>query len=349
MRCPNGLLGLITVSCYDTEFSVIDGVCGDMNCPESTVSSNGAVLGHFAINNGWRAGPTTCPNPFEGIATFQCRNGTTTVDEVTMQLAISPEDVEAVAIGNESSADSRFILCGCCHPLGAPPGAEPVKGRDTGVYIWILSLGGGIAIVLSAISGWYFLPRKKSSRVWPEKIKPPDPRPVRELQFEKILDRFTQELVANPKMVQSALEKNHHLKMLPVAEQKLAIESIKQDPNAAKKFFTRRSVQYLLACEDSVSLTALEDVPSPTLSNKSKSGRIGQQPPQLALGNNDALQVEDQPGNPALAFAITDGQGTLPLADTDDLRNLGNPAASGDLPEASPKTSPKTSPKAAPG
>jgi hypothetical protein len=287
VRCPNGLLGLVTVTCYDTEFSVVDGVCGNMNCPESAVSSNGAYLSHFSINNGWQAGPTVCPGPYEGVATFWCRNGTTTVDEVTTQLPVSPDDYAAAAIGNESSEDARFILCGCCHPLGVPDEAGPVKGRDTGIYIWAAALGGGLSIVLAAFSGWYFLPRKKTSRVFPEKSpKPEDPRPIHETSLEKVLDEFTQKLKNNPALAQQALERNYKLKALPPDEQRLAIENMKQNPDAAKEFFTRRSVQYLMAVQASAASPPRSATPL------SPSSRVqtpkGQQPPQLALYNQES-------------------------------------------------------------
>jgi len=249
MRCPNNLLGIVTVACYDTEFSVVDGQCGDTNCPESFVMSNGAPLAHFEINNGWKAGPTDCPAPYEGVATFECKNGTTDVDEVTIQLPVSPEDWEAVAIGNETSADSRFLLCGCCLPLGTPPPAPPVRGRETGVFIPVIVVFSVVLLFGAAISGWYFLPRKKMSRVWPEKVRPPDPRPLREKAFEAILDQFQQALQDDPDLVKAAIAKNFKLQSLPDEERRLAIQDIMTKPQECKKYFTRRSVQHLLALQ----------------------------------------------------------------------------------------------------
>jgi len=326
VRCPNGQLGLVTVSCYDTEFQVIDGVCGNTNCPESYVYSNGALLTHYAINNGWRAGPTMCPAPYQGVSTFWCRNGTTVVDEVTVQLPVSDEDFEAVALGNETSEDSRFLLCGCCYPHGAPPAAEAIKGRETGIYISVVASGAGLSVMLAVVAGWYFLPRKKTSRVWPEKKKPPDPRPVAEQTFDMILDQFQMKLKNNPELIQSVLEKNLKLKALPPADQKLAIENIKQNPNEAKKFLSRRSMHYLLAVEDVASnptpaspkISSRAPI-SPKSASARSGGRIAQLPPQLALGNGEQEALADVPDNnlrsPSLAWPevspISTGQALL--------------------------------------
>jgi hypothetical protein len=100
VRCPNGQLGLLTMSCFDTEWLLLDGECGDMNCAEGVQTSNAALLPHLEINNGWKAGPTQCPSPYLGIATFACGDGKTTVDEVTMQLPVSPQDLNAIALVN---------------------------------------------------------------------------------------------------------------------------------------------------------------------------------------------------------------------------------------------------------
>jgi len=339
VRCPNAQLGLVTVSCYDTEFSVIDGVCGDSNCPESFVYSNNAPLSHFAINNGWQAGPTTCPAPYRGIATFQCNNGTVSVDIVTIQLPVSPEDYEAVAIGNASSEDSRFVMCGCCNPLSIPDGAEPVKGRDTGIFMWAAAVGAGAMIVLAGASGWYFLPRKKTSRVWPEKVKPQDPRPIQEASLEKMLDTFQLKLKDNPELAQAALERNFKLAALPPAEQKLAIENMKANPQEAKKFFTRRSVQYMLAMDDGNSSRGSPG--SPPISPKSatsKGSRIRQQPggapPPMALVNDVRPQPLSLEGGPQPLSLEDNSQPAIwqevsPIqpAGQDDLRQLADTQA----------------------
>lgn len=257
VRCPNNLQGLVTLTCYDTEFTVTDGECGDMNCGEGAVQNNGASLGHFAMNNNWRGGPTECPSPWEGVATFMCNNGTVVVEEVTFALPVSPEDHEAVAIGAESSTDSRFILCECCNPEAVPPGAPPVKGRDTGILVGVAVAAGVMALGIAGFSGWYFLPRKKKvSRVWPEKDMTDNPRPVHEESVRAILDTFHMKLTNSPHLANLALERNLKLKNLPPAEQKLAIENMKKNPNAAAKTFSRRSMKYLMAVDEAQSPTS---------------------------------------------------------------------------------------------
>jgi len=225
-----------------------------------------------------------------------------------------------------------------------------VKGRDTGIYITVAALGAGLSLIIALGSGWYFLPRKKLARVWPEKNKPHDPRPVAEQAFERILDQFTEELANNPVLLQKALENNFKLKALPPKEQKLALEDLRQNPQAAKKYFTRRSVQYLMACEEQARSGTAS--PASPLSPKSlRSLRNGEQesplspksmasimsspsnkPPQLALGFSGVTEPLSPSGSqPALAWtdvsAITNGE--EPLAHTGELRQLGNSPASG--------------------
>jgi hypothetical protein len=215
-----------------------------------------------------------------------------------------------------------------------------VKGRDTGIYVAIAIAAAVLSVTLAAFSGWYFLPRKRMDRVWPEKIKPPDPRPLKERAFEQILDKFQLELQNNPQLVQAALERNFKLQALPAPEQMKAIENMKSNSSEAKKFFTRRSVQYLLACEDK------RRVPS------TPSGKVAQAPrlsDLIALtdgGDEFVRQDEDMsPIRPAWQemSPITDGQEQVGVSDLRQLADYTPENASPDVPEA-PDTPSRTAP-----
>jgi hypothetical protein len=254
-----------------------------MNCAEGKVTSNGAELSHVDINNGWRGGPAICPKPAIGTATFLCNNGTTELEEVTEALPVSPEDHQAIKLGNESSSDARFILCGCCFPAGPMPPVPPVEGTDTGIYIWVAAVGGSLVLVVVTVAGWYFLPRqKKLSRVVPEvnniKEAPDDPRPIADKSYEALLDAFCQELEANPKVAKTSIA----LMQLPDKERRMAIEDMLQDPKLAKNFFTQRDMQYCLAIEDVPSFDLISQAPAEQSDTNMK-------PPQRLQSSTDLV------------------------------------------------------------
>jgi len=110
----------------------------------------------------------------------------------------------------------------------------------------------------------------------------------------------------------------------------MAIENIKADSGEAKKYFTRRSVQYLLACEDKSRSPSCRTPESP-LSNNNVWGRPSpHQPPQmLAIGEmqDEALSEVSVVGTPVPAWQdvrmVTDGQELDEVAVIrDDLRQL---------------------------
>lgn len=165
-QCPGELVGIITVKCDDSILTIIDGSCGPNNCPSGVVFSNNAAIHHGEINDGWKAGPSLCTEPYTGDATLICRNGTTDVFEVTQQVPASIEDFENTS---SDKSESLFVLCECCLAQGEPPAAPPIKGEDHGMYISWAIAGGVVGVVLSVLAGLYFLPRRmKVSRVFPE-------------------------------------------------------------------------------------------------------------------------------------------------------------------------------------
>jgi len=254
------LRGLVTMRCFDTDWQVVDGECGDMNCAPGVLSSNGASFSHPEINNGWTAGPAVCPSPYEGIATFACNEGVATIDEVTMQLPVSPRDFEAIAIGNESSDDSRFVICGCCFPEPPPIDNVVVVENDAGVYIWVVAMAGTLTVTVVGVAGWYFMPKNKVSRVWPEETSIAvfqEPRAVKQSPVDPLQYNFAKLLYTNPELAYCS----EQLKALPEKQQQLMIKAMQDDPKVINNFFSRRSITYITATEQSKAALAIQNEP----------------------------------------------------------------------------------------
>jgi len=330
LECPGDMLGLVTVQCDDTEYTVIDGECGDMNCPNSFAYSNGAALPHRAINNGWQAGPTACPSPYEGIATFFCRNGTTEVDEVTMELPASPEDFAAVEAGNDSSEQSRFIMCGCCHPQGLPDPPPPVTAADQGILIAAAATGAALGILAATAAGaYYYYPRKKTSRIFPsgDGIVVKEPKPLKEKVYDPVFSQLALEMENNPALQQYVADDNLQLQALSLEEQEEVMNQILENPNEVGKYYNRRSVQHILAVHREANTQVVGTVVMPSPGNALYSiTDIAPQPPlppsatlaALALPPTQGMQLPSPPEPPTSPFSTEQPQPLRVLAKQDD-------------------------------
>lgn len=258
-KCPDGLVGIITVRCYDSILSVYEGSCGPANCPAGTVYSNDAAVFHGEINDGWKAGPYDCAAPYSGLATTICRNGTTEINDVTLQVPSVIEDLE----NSSNKEESRFTLCGCCAPPDDPDPVPPVKGEETGVYLWLAITVAVSSGLLAIAAGLYFLPRGfKISRVFPDNTLTPD---------HELVLAFQTELPQNPKLQRAVLQR---LKALPPSQQKEVMSKMIVDGRVVTDYFDLPQLQEL-PFPQPTSL-AIADKPPEAIADR---------PPQLALGN----------------------------------------------------------------
>jgi len=177
IQCPNGTSGVLTLRCEDGATSVIDGVCGDMNCRAGEVMSNEAVLSHNAINDLRTDGPGECGQNFLGQPVFECKSGVTEVLDVTLVYQPRlPDGNNTHEIGPEYDFidDDRFLLCGCCLPPGGLPSIDTVKGDDSShIMYWAIAVGSA-GLTLSFMSGIWILHQRskppKMSQVIPEEV-----------------------------------------------------------------------------------------------------------------------------------------------------------------------------------
>mmetsp|Transcript_733 Transcript_733/g.1395 ORF Transcript_733/g.1395 Transcript_733/m.1395 type:complete len:1363 (+) Transcript_733:131-4219(+) len=259
-KCPAGLVGIITVRCYDSILSVYDGSCGPANCPSGTVYSNGAAVEHGEINDGWKAGPYQCAAPYTGVATTFCRNGTTEINDVTLQVPSIIEDLE----NTSNKEESLFTLCGCCAEMGEPDPAPPVKSEDTGVYLWLAITIGASGVLLAILAGWYFLPRRgKISRVYPDGGLSPD---------HPLVKAFQLELQQNPKLQRMVLQQK--LQALPAPQQREILSKMLVDARVVTDYYDLPQLQELPFPQPTQ--LAIADTAPKAIKNR---------PPQLALNN----------------------------------------------------------------
>ncbi|CAJ1392478.1 unnamed protein product [Effrenium voratum] len=180
VECPAPLPGTLALYCNDYVTTVFDGVCGDMNCPEGEITSNGAVVQHPAINDQRRAGPGSCGENYLGQPVFTCDTGKASVLAVNLirQPRIPGVDNVSQKIGSDYNftEEDRFKLCGCCLPPPSRPDVDALQGVDSLVIIyWAVGVGGASLLLASAAGYWIHKKRPpKVSQVSPEMAENPN-------------------------------------------------------------------------------------------------------------------------------------------------------------------------------
>jgi len=181
-KCPEGQLGIVTLSCYDSLLSHDLGVCGSSNCRAGNLQSGSAVLEHGPINDGYEDGPFDCPIGFEGETTFRCSNGTVRVGEISMFASITDytadrdlnhSNVSANSTASSTASEeelgedpysSRVLLCECCLAPVDPPATEPVAARNqwSRVYwgVFVVMMG----VFVASIGGLVFVAKRLMAR-----------------------------------------------------------------------------------------------------------------------------------------------------------------------------------------
>jgi hypothetical protein len=181
VQCPGGKLGVIELHCFDDEVTILSGTCGPENCAAGTVpqllaDDTTVQLVHPAFNDGHAAGPGLCPSPYQGEASFTCRNGTVEIDDVTLVVSATIDFLPPPSLSNstaEVDPDERFLLCACCADPPMLPGVQSLAGFDEKIIlVWALSAGSA-GLVLAAASGLWLMrpkpkPNIKASRVLPD-------------------------------------------------------------------------------------------------------------------------------------------------------------------------------------
>uniref|UniRef100_A0A7S4VYB2 Uncharacterized protein n=1 Tax=Alexandrium monilatum TaxID=311494 RepID=A0A7S4VYB2_9DINO len=319
IRCPGGKLGYITAQCFDSVVRIVDGSCGNMNCPAGEVTSDAVPLSHPEINDGGRGGPTACAAPYMGEAAFECRNGSTSIVDVTIWLppweivTVSPAAISGPTSTTTTSTTTtttttttrdagpvpledsyRFTLCGCCVPPAAPNSAEPVPGVDYRiVLIWASAVGGSGLLIATFAGGYYFRPeswRRKKSRVAPDdKIAGFEDTPALALQDLSRQDllklKGALENVVRERQLLEDMEDVKGLQELAVREDRLRA-ALGLPPGSALSALSASGLQAALALEDSPK--APMEVPASLMALQDASGAVVAQGTVLTLEGLDS-------------------------------------------------------------